>query len=407
MELLPMRKIFYFLLIAFLASCNANQEKRSLTGNYLFNVVFEAENESFNLPFNLLINKDSSISITNGGEQIKVTEAVWMGDSLFFQMPVFMTEFQLQYTNGEFEGVWIKKDREEPVKHPVFSQKNAPRFNAQKSKLNVSGKWKTTFSYPNGEQYLAIGEFKQEGSVVTGTFMTETGDYRFLEGVVSGDSLKLSTFDGAHAFLFLAQKQAEKISGIFKASHTHLEFFEMEKDPSFKLADANTLTFLKPGYQSLEFSFPMLDGDSVRFPSSRFENKVVIVQLMGSWCPNCMDETAFFNELHQKYSNKGLEIISVGFERFKDVQKSMKAVQRVKNHFGTEYIFALGGISRKETAAEAFPMLNHVMSFPTSIFVDKKGEVRKIHTGFSGPGTSKYNQFVEETTSFIELLLNE
>ena len=44
----------------------------------------------------------------------------------------------------------------------------------------------------------------------------------------------------------------------------------------------------------------------------------------------------------------------------------------------------------------------------TSIFIDREGKVRKIHTGFNGPGTGEpYQRFVDEYTLFIEQLLRE
>ena len=53
-------------------------------------------------------------------------------------------------------------------------------------------------------------------------------------------------------------------------------------------------------------------------------------------------------------------------------------------------------------------MLNHILSYPTTIFIDKKGSVRKIHTGFNGPATGKeYDDFKAEFEGFIELLNNE
>jgi len=53
-------------------------------------------------------------------------------------------------------------------------------------------------------------------------------------------------------------------------------------------------------------------------------------------------------------------------------------------------------------------MLNHIMSYPTSIFLDKKGEIRKIRTGFYGPGTGKYyTEYTQNTNDFIQELLAE
>ena len=47
-------------------------------------------------------------------------------------------------------------------------------------------------------------------------------------------------------------------------------------------------------------------------------------------------------------------------------------------------------------------------SYPTSIFIDKKGNVRKIHTGFNGPATGdKYSEFIVEFESFVVELLSE
>jgi hypothetical protein len=52
-------------------------------------------------------------------------------------------------------------------------------------------------------------------------------------------------------------------------------------------------------------------------------------------------------------------------------------------------------------------MLNQIVSYPTMIFIDKFGEVRRIHTGFSGPATSTYEDFKADFNLFINELLNE
>ena len=117
-----------------------------------------------------------------------------------------------------------------------------------------------------------------------------------------------------------------------------------------------------------------------------------------------MDETAFFTELYEKYNPQGLEIISLAFERFKDFDKASSAVNRVKTYFDAKYHFLIAGTSSKENASNALPMINAVMSYPTAIFINKKGEVVKIHTGFSGPGTSEYTPYVLETTGLVEKL---
>ena len=94
----------------------------------------------------------------------------------------------------------------------------------------------------------------------------------------------------------------------------------------------------------------------------------------------------------------------------KTPNQAFDRIQRLKDRIGIEYPIALAqfGSSNKTKAQQKLPMLNHVLSYPTSIFVDKKGDVRKIHTGFNGPATGqKYLDFKKEFESFIDLLLKE
>ena len=89
------------------------------------------------------------------------------------------------------------------------------------------------------------------------------------------------------------------------------------------------------------------------------------------------------------------------------IKKAKNNLSRLKNKFNADYDFLITGFQPKD-ADKAFPMLNHVMSFPTSIFIDKKGNVRKIRTGYSGPATGiEYDKSVKEINSFVESLLKE
>ena len=246
------------------------------------------------------------------------------------------------------------------------------------------------------------------GSRAVGTFLTTTGDYRFLEGNVSGDSLFLSCFDGSHAFLFKAKINGDSISGDFWSGSHWQENWVGVRDESFSLPNPNELTFLKPGYESIEFSFENLNGEVVSLTDENYQDKVVIVQLLGSWCPNCKDETAYLVSLYEKYNAQGLEIISLAFEKSDNKETNIRSLNRLRDHFNVPYEILLAGKASKTEAAEKLPMLNHVLSFPTAIFIDRTGKVRRIHTGFSGPGTGEYYQeFVEETNEFVTQLLIE
>jgi thiol-disulfide isomerase/thioredoxin len=167
-------------------------------------------------------------------------------------------------------------------------------------------------------------------------------------------------------------------------------------------------TGLKDPAVKLEFTFPDLDGKPVSLADPRFQGKVVIVTLAGSWCPNCHDEAALLAQLYREFRGQGLEVVSLMFEHFGDFAQAAAATRRFREEFGIEYPTLIAGISDKDEAAKALPQLTGVFAFPTTIWVDRTGTVRKIHAGFSGPATGEhYTRLVEDFTQFTELLLAE
>ena len=239
---------------------------------------------------------------------------------------------------------------------------------------------------------------------MNGTFLTETGDYRFLAGVVSDDSLYLSCFDGSHAFLFKALLNDTLSGKFFSGKHWQSEW-TAERNETFELKSPDELTYIVDD-QPVEFSLKDLKGNDYNFPNDQLKGKVVIIQIMGTWCPNCLDETIFYTELYETYHEDGLEIISIGYENGDEFTDYVANIQRLKEKLDLDFTFLVGGRANKVLASEQFSMLNEIISFPTSIYVDRHGMVKRIHTGFNGPGTGVYYQeYVESTYSLIESLL--
>src|SRR5690606_34004315 len=110
----------------------------------------------------------------------------------------------------------------------------------------------------------------------------------------------------------------------------------------------------------------------------------VVVQFLGSWCPNCMDETAYLSRLYANYKEKGLAIIGLAYERYADQEKAAKAVLNLKERFGVDYPILLTGYTNKtQEVLKSIPALANFSAFPTTLLIDKNGTVRSIHTGFS------------------------
>ena len=369
------------------------------------------------IPFNFSIEDTAGVQqmvVMNGDERLKVTDIKSKGDSVFIHMPLFDSEFKLKWDGEVLGGRWIKHlGVKDAVMEFSATPNTAWRFFAVDDKpvYNVSGRWTAIFG-DTTHRDTTVGEFKQDGDNVTGTFLTTTGDYRYLQGTIVQNSLYLSCFDGGHAYLFKATLSDNNtlVDGQFFSGLSGLDSWHGVRNENARLPDAYSLTALKPGYKKISFTFKDINGRDVSLSDERFKNKVVIVQILGSWCPNCMDETNFLvNSYYPKYHKKGVEIIGLAYERTTDFAKSQRTLQQMKAHFNVPYPLLITGYTPNASDPEkSLPMLADFKGFPTTIIIDKKGDVRKIHTGFSGPGTGVYyTQFIEEFEKLTDDLLSE
>lgn len=368
------------------------------------------------IPFNFDV-KDvagkQQLDIINGAERFKVTDVTTRGDSVFIHMPLFNSEFKLRLDSGSLKGQWVRHLGERDATVEFAATPNTSwRFvkTPIKPAHNIGGRWSAIIGEGAGRD-TTVGEFKQDGTRLTGTFLTTTGDYRYLEGSVSGDKMYLSCFDGGHAYTFTATiTDAQTITeGKFYSGYSSVQTWTAVKNANAKLPDAYSLTALKPGYKKIDFTFKDISGKEVSLQDARYKNKVVIVQILGSWCPNCMDETAYMVNYYKKFQHKGVEVIGLAYERTTNFEKSQKALQQIKDRFNVPYpLLITGYTSNKVETAKSLPMLAKVVGFPTTIIIDKSGDVRKIHTGFSGPGTGEhYTEFIGEFEKLTNDLLAE
>ncbi|NRA49655.1 MAG: TlpA family protein disulfide reductase, partial [Phaeodactylibacter sp.] len=216
----------------------------------------------------------------------------------------------------------------------------------------------------------------------------------------------LSCFDGAHAFLFEARiREDGSLLGSFRSGKHYQTLWTARKDPNAELADPDSLTALKDSATDFSFAFPTPDGDTLSFPGEKYEGKVVIVQLLGTWCPNCRDETTFLKSYLADHPDADIEVIGLAFERYRATDKAMAAVKRFTDNMEPGYKVALAGYADKKEASAVLPMLSEVIAYPTMIIINKQGQVERIHTGFNGPATSAYAEFKEDFNTFIASLL--
>jgi len=402
-----------FLILLIFVSCDNEKPKNELkTGTWRGEII--AQNNS--IPFNFEVIKIENyykINLINGDEVLPIDEVKIKDDSLFFNMHIFDVSVKAKIENDMLTGSYSKNYADDyilPFK-AVYGKKN--RFDNMTSDPDFDGTWETTFLSKEGKEIPAIGIFKTDNNKLKGTFLTKTGDYRFLDGYAKNDTMHLYTFDGDHIYKFMAVKQNDSIlKGEFWSGKTGYKTFISKKNSKAKLPDPNQLTFLKDRYDKISFSFQGLDGNPITLSDKKYKNKVILLQIFGTWCPNCMDETKFLSEWYDQNKERGVEIIGLAYENKKngkaDFQYAKSRVEKMKSKYHVAYDFVIAGTSSTKSASESLPMLSKVISFPTTIFIDKKGNVRRIHTGFSGPATGRhYEEFIDEFNTFMDMLLEE
>jgi peroxiredoxin len=369
------------------------------------------------LPFQFEVNAGSNsgqldIKLINGSEKSSLGESYFRADSLVVPFDLYESELVFAISkNSEMKGFFVKKKNGSTLFKLDVTAKSgiADRFlNLKPATVNVSGKWMADFFNDATNHSPGVGVFEQNGNQVNGTVLRISGDYRFLQGNVSGDSLFLSYFDGSGVNMLRAKIKGSQLTGKYTSGLSGVRMVEAKFDPAAALPDLKKLSFLKPGFDRIDFKLPTTAGELISLQDERFKNKVVVIELMGSWCPNCLDESRYLSPFYQKYKNKGVEVIGLAFENSADLAISGPKINNFQKKIGISYPLLFAGTAEDKTIAQVLPMLSKMNGYPTTFIIDKKGIVREIHTGFSGPGTGKYYaDWISEFEHTIQSLLAE
>ncbi|MEC8831187.1 MAG: TlpA family protein disulfide reductase, partial [Bacteroidota bacterium] len=236
-----------------LASCKNEEKTQLMTGDWLAQIEVS---ESQKLPFEFTLSQDAEggyvMKAYNGEEVVVIDEFTFDGDSINIRMPIFEGHISGTYTANEINAEFIEESKERRVPFRATHGKQ-DRFKVESdATVNLSGIWETYFNVNTENEYPAKGIFMQDGNKVKGTFRTKTGDYRYLDGVVTGDSMKLSAFDGSHVFLFLAKVTDSTLDGKFYSGKHTVQEFMAARNEAFELPDSNELTYLREGYDKFD-----------------------------------------------------------------------------------------------------------------------------------------------------------
>jgi thiol-disulfide isomerase/thioredoxin len=370
------------------------------------------------LPFGLVFEDAGGLGakLVNGAEEIAVTRVERSGDTLVLTLDPYDSSIQagLDATGRRLSGEWVRRRGPEEWTRMRFAAEAAARgarrptnlafeFDDGAELVDFAGRWAVQFEHA---EHQAVGIFEWgPGAELRGTFLTTLGDYRYLAGTHRGKGLELACFDGAHAFLFTAQLLADgSLKGEFYSRDAWHETFTARRDPAAALPDPFGLTRWNEEVRLGELAFPDTRGKERRLDDPAFAGKARILQLFGTWCPNCNDEAPFLADLQRRYGPRGLSIVGLAFELTGDFERDAQQVESYRTRHDLGFPLLVAGLADKAAASKAFPLLDLVRAYPTTIFLTGDGRVRAVHTGYSGPATGREH---EKLRADFERLIEE
>ncbi len=374
--------------------------------------------------------------IHNGEERIAIPTVCADGEMLLLRFNHYDSEISAAFTASQsgLQGAWTKTGSSGAITKMAFHARSqdwllsnahddaASAGENEHLKAFREQRWTVDFESSDDP---AVGVFVVHGAqpdetenatgIAHGTFMTTTGDYRYLAGRLEKDQLFLSVFDGAHAFLFKARVQKDgTLAGDFWSRDAWRETWTAHPDADAALPNAFTQTTwagasADDATADLEqMVFKDMNGKLRSVAEFKQPDRPMLIKVFGSWCPNCHDAAKYLVELDQKYQQRGLTILGLAFELTGDFERDAGQVRIFKTTHGIEFPLLLAGLSDKEKATKSLAVLDKVRSFPTTIFIDGDGAIRSIHTGYTGPATgAAHDEMRAEYERLIEEMLAE
>ncbi|MEM0925170.1 MAG: TlpA disulfide reductase family protein [Planctomycetota bacterium] len=349
--------------------------------------------------------------LINGAERIPIEATV---------LPHFI-ELAIPHYDSVLELDVVRRREGKPIANGSWRKRRGPDEWVQMSARAVHSPSLTKPSTPTAEQFAgrwsvqfsssddpAVGIFRQTpDGRLEGTFLTTTGDYRFLSGSAADGTMHLSCFDGAHAFAFEAKLiDDNSLEGDFWSANTWHETFTAKRNDDAALPDSFRQTLVNQSFKLADFEFPDVDGRPVNLDAASFRGKPRLIYLFGSWCPNCHDAAVYLSELERKYADRGLSILGLAFELTGTFERDAEQVRRYLKRHDCRYPVLIAGTADKDKASRTFPLLDRVRSYPTTIFIDRAGKITAVHTGFSGPATGEdYRALKQRFERQIDALL--
>jgi peroxiredoxin len=134
------------------------------------------------------------------------------------------------------------------------------------------------------------------------------------------------------------------------------------------------------GEKSPDFTLKSRDGGNIRLSEQR--GNIVLVNFWASWCGPCREELPAFEALYQEYQDMGVEILAVNVDD--EAEKANVLLQDIEVSFPVLF----------DTSGEVSKLYD-VNAMPTTVMIDRDGNVRLLHPGYRKGDEKKYEKAIK------------
>jgi thiol-disulfide isomerase/thioredoxin len=399
------RSVLFFVLVTALVALPSGAGAQSLTGLWDATVIV---NPGVEIPFRFeLAGSGAAVkgSFFNGDEKVTSTTGRLENGALVLSFDEYGTRLEATVKDGRLEGQYTRGTRGAP--YPFQAKRFVPAPSGDQKIPAIAGLWNVQVKSSKGEDAWQL-IVRQAGAEASASILRIDGDTGMLTGTYHDGKFVLSHFSGARPLRLELTPGPDGTLSVVQNKDNPLTATRAEIAKAKGLpqpSDPSRFTSVKDPTEPFRFSFPDLSGKIVSNTDPRFQGKVVIVSIGGSWCPNCHDEAPFFTELYKKYHAKGLEIVMLSFEE-EAQQKDPVRVRAFIKRYGIDYTVLIPGEPKELN--EKVPQGVNLNAYPTSFYLGRDGRVRSAHAGFPGKATGKFHTDAkEEITALVERLLAE
>lgn len=368
--------------------------------------------DSPNVAFQLEVVRDGDQvkgALVNGSDREESTSGSFDGKTLVLKFNFYDAVLRADLNDGKLAGEFSRQRGKITLVRKLVATRELPQYKDSAAGPDLSGDW-----------ILKVGEgddlrvwsatLNQKGEHLTGTVIPISGDWGSLNGYARNGEIYLSRFDGINASVWTAKLDDNgRLVGSFPGNRKVVaERFEQAISQGVKPVDPDTYTTVKNPEEPFRFEGVDLDGKPVKSTDSRFKDKVVLVTITGTWCPNCHEEAPVLVDLYSKYKSQGLEIVALAYEYTGNRDRDLAQLKIYRQRHGIEFPLLLAGTTEPGEIQRTLPQLDNFGAYPTTIYVGRDGKVDYIHAGFEGKATGeRHKNLVAEIERRVKEMLEE